>query len=114
MLWMHQVDMFCLPLYSFQDKGIQSKPAFMRREYAPVKNYDDHEFLNQGVYPPIEVQNRTKPMSAMTSVSLTGGMRVGCNEDISMVGRVTEKSYRDLVKLWQTLSSEAQSEGWRK
>lgn len=112
-LWMYQYDMFCVPLYSFEGKGIAKKPDFQKREYVTMKNVGDKDFVNDGLYPPVEVRNRTKPMDPKTVVHITGGMKVNCSEDITMVGRLEVASYRHLVRLWTQLSQEAQSEGYR-
>lgn len=112
-LWIFQADMFCLPLYSFTGRGISSRPAPLQKEYVAMKNVGDGAFVNHGVYPPVEVQCRRQPMTPATSVHLVGGLRVGCVEDISMVGRLTEQSYVALVALWQALNDQAQNEAWR-
>lgn len=111
-LWLFEQDMFCLPLYSFEGKGIQGKPAWLRKEYVSMKNASDRDFRNQGFYDPVAVQMRRKPMNPMTAVHLTGGTRVGCQEDISMIGRMTQEGHRQLVRLWRTLNQAAQEEAW--
>lgn len=77
-----------------------------------MKNVGDAGFVNQGQYEPVEVQCRRRPMNAMTSVQLTGGVRVACEEDIQMVGRITEESHAHLVGLWTRMNEVAQSERW--
>ena len=44
---------------------------------------------------------------------LTGGLRVGCSEDISFVGRVTRPTFYALAELWQKMIVEAKKEPWR-
>jgi hypothetical protein len=44
---------------------------------------------------------------------LTGGVKVGCNEDISLAGRLTRKSYFELLELWENTVKDAREEPWR-
>lgn len=110
-LFSHQYDLFCLPLYSFSGRGLKEKPEPLKVEYVCVKNAEAKDFVNHGVHPPVEVMAR-HPLTASTTIQLSGGLRVGCNEDITRVGRLTETSYLRLVKLWRGLTGEAQSEGY--
>jgi len=104
-------DLYCLPLYSFEGKGLRSKPEYLRKEYVCMSNVEDRKFVNQGKYPPVQIQAR-HPVNADTTVHLTGGLRVGCNEDITHVGRLTMKSYFELVELWEKTVEDARKESW--
>ena len=111
-LWIHERDMFCLTLYTFEKTGLRQKGRHIMHEYVSVKHVGKPH-INQGIYPAIEVQAYKKDMDADSTVHLTGGMRVGCNEDITWAGRVTKQSYNQLVALWQKLSMDARAEPWQ-
>ena len=112
-MWIHDRDVFCLPLYTFAGNGLSGKAHLPIQEFVCMKNVGDQQFVNQGVYPPVEVQNRRMPMDRNTSVYITGGLKVACNEDIAHVGRMTRRSHADLLSLWKKLSEKAQQEPWR-
>ena len=78
-----------------------------------MANEGHEDFVNEGMYPPVEVR-ANRPLLVTTSVHLTGGLRVGCNEDISAVGRLTKKSYQELVELWDKIVGFAREEPWRR
>ena len=111
-LWIYQQDMFCVPLYTFEHKGLKNKPNFLKQEYVSMMNLGDAQFENQGMYPPVIIKCRKWSIDPDTTVHITGGVRIACNEDISRVGRLTQESYCYLVGLWRTLSNEAQKERW--
>lgn len=110
-LFIHQYDLFCLPLWSFSGRGLIVKPQHVKREYVCMKNVGAVGFVNQGVHTPVEIQAR-HPVTPTTTVHIAGGLRVGCNEDITPVGRLTEKTYYNLVAVWKKITGEAQEEGW--
>lgn len=109
-LWMHTRDMFCLPLYTFDHTGLRNKQHLLH-EYVSVQNYGDEKFQNQGMYPPV-VADTTYPLDDDTTVHITGGLKVACNDDIKICGRVEREDYYDLVNLWQTLSNNAKKMRW--
>jgi hypothetical protein len=74
-----------------------------------MANEGDASFVNQGIYAPVEIRAR-RPVTANTTVHLAGGLRVGCNEDVTSVGRLTRKSYLELVELWEGLVGAARRE----
>lgn len=111
-LWVYERDMFCLPLYTFGKTGLSNKGQNIKHEYVSVKNAG-MPHVNQGIYPRVEVRAYKKPMDEDSTVHISGGLRVGCNEDITWAGRMTKESYMDLVALWQDLSENAQGEPWR-
>lgn len=110
-LFAHQYDLFCLPIYSFSGRGLREKPEPMKVEYVCVKNVGAEDFVNEGIHPPVEIMAR-HPVTDSTTVQLSGGLRVGCREDIAMVGRLTETSYVRLVRIWKELTTQAQNEGY--
>ena len=112
MLWLYGRDMFCVPLYTFSGTGLRNKPDFLKREYVSVSNSADVEFVNQGNYQPIQVDAR-RPLDQNTTVHLSGGIKVGCEEDISRVGRVTRESFQHLLNLWTDLSEAAKQESMK-
>ena len=111
-MWKHKRDMFCLPLYSFGGRGIKSKEDYLLHEYVAVKNVGDNNFVNAGKYAPVEVKCHKKDLTAETTVWITGGMKVACNEDIAYVGRATRKGYAHLLELWQGLNESALQEAY--
>lgn len=110
-LWVYQRDMFCLPMYTFEHTGLRQKHRNILHEYVAVKNAGKPH-VPQGQYPAIEVVSYRKDMDPDSSIVLTGGVRVGCNEDITWSGRVTKKSYLELVALYQRVVDQAQAEPW--
>lgn len=108
-LWIHEQDMFCLPLYSFDGKGLRSKAPFLREEYVCVKNWDATQFENQGPHSPVVVK-ANKPMDVNTTIHLSGGTKISCQEDTSLSGRVGVKGFYELMQLWQDLAKKAQSQ----
>lgn len=112
-MFIHEQDMFCLPLYSHENRGLSGKPDYLKKEYVCMANVGDEGFVNQGLYPPVEVV-ANRPVLRTTCVQLTGGLRVGCNEDITDVGRLTRKSYQELVELWDEVVGIAREEPWRR
>ena len=111
-MWLHSRDMFCLPLFTYSGSGLSNKQEHIK-EYVTVKNVGDFDFANQGVYTPIEVECKYKPMDKNTTIHLAAGVKVGYSEDIGKVGRVNQKSYAQLLELWRDLSRDAQKEPWR-
>ncbi|KAK3713079.1 hypothetical protein LTR37_008764 [Vermiconidia calcicola] len=117
-LWKYEQAMYCLPLFSFGKRGISAKPVFLRHEFVSVKN-EDHDyhfptepFQNHGVYEPVEVLTKLKPLDVTTSVHIAGGVKLDCCEDIKKVGRLTFSGYKRLLKIWQDLSDASQGEPW--
>lgn len=108
-LFVHAQDMYCLPLYSFGNRGLHAKPDVLKKEYVCMRNAGDKVFANEGPHEPIAVKCR-RPLTEATTVHLTGGIRVGCNEDITAVGRLTEEGYGNLLDLWKALVAEAQED----
>lgn len=111
-LFIYQRDMLCLPLYTFNKTGLRNKGRDILHEYVSVKNVG-MPHVNQSKYPAVEVQAYKKPMHEDSTVHLTGGMKVGCNEDITWSGRLTRNSYIHLVGLWGQLNETARAEPWR-
>jgi len=53
------------------------------------------------------------PVLPNTTVHLTGGVRVRCNEDMHNAGRLTRDSYYELLGVWSELVNGARTEPWR-
>jgi hypothetical protein len=105
-LFIHIQDLYCLPLYTFGNRGLKGKPDYLKKEYVCMANDGDEGFVNQGVHTPVIVQahHEVKPN---TTVHLTGGVRIGCNEWVHSVGRLTQDTYYELVGLWSDIVSGA-------
>ncbi|RMY29385.1 hypothetical protein D0866_08736 [Hortaea werneckii] len=110
-MWIHERDMFCLPLYTFSGQGINSRGKDIIHEYVALKNAGKPH-TNFGKYPAIEVVPKYKDLHKDTTIHITGGLRVGCNEDIIRVGKLTKQGYFDLLALWKRLSNDAQQDPW--
>ncbi|EMD00589.1 hypothetical protein BAUCODRAFT_175025 [Baudoinia panamericana UAMH 10762] len=111
-LWIHERDMFCLPLFTSNKSSLRNKSERIKHEYVSVAN-QGKPHVNQGHYPPVEVVAMKKPLHEDSIIHLAGGVRVGCNEDITWAGRMTKDGYTAVLKLWQDLSEHAQAEPWR-
>lgn len=107
----HEQDMFCLPLYTFNGTGLRNKAHYLRREYVSMKNWDDENFVNQGEYPPVAADTK-RPLHKDTTVHITGGVKVACNEDITFAGRMLRQSFWDLMDLWRYQTNKADDEPW--
>jgi len=112
-LYCHTQDMTCLPLFSFEGKGIQGKPEHLRHEYVSVRNEKDNRFVNQGPHQPVAAKYAYKPFDPMSAIHLTGGKMVGCNEDISFCGRLTRSGYTQVITLYKNVCKAAESEPWK-
>lgn len=110
-LFIYQQDLHCLPLYSFSGRGPAARPQDQQREYVSLRNVGD-KFDKQGVHDPLEMKALHDIDGANTTVHLTGGMKVGCNEHITQVGRLTKKSYFELTEIWRNVVKTAQAEPW--
>ncbi|KAK3641377.1 hypothetical protein LTR56_006887 [Elasticomyces elasticus] len=109
-LYIHRKDLFCLPLYSWNGKGVTNKPRDQMREY---NSTDGNNFHNQGVHKPVVIEKNKYPLTPATTVALTAGLKVDCQEDIQDVGRLTEESYEHLFTLWLSLSEQARDQPWQ-
>ncbi|KAM0719616.1 hypothetical protein Q7P37_003746 [Cladosporium fusiforme] len=111
-LFIFAQDLYCLPLYSFGDRGLRAKPDHLHGEYVCVANEGEEKgFVNQSPHRFVVVSARRR-VAASTTLHLTGGVRVGCNEDITAAGRLTRDTYFDLVELWQRVVKDASREPW--
>ena len=109
-LWIYQRDMFCVPLYTFNHTGLQNKQGILE-EYVSVSNWDDRDFENQGMYMPV-VADCKRRLDQDTTIHITGGIKVACNEDIYRCGRISQESHIHLVDLWETLRNRAKNVRW--
>jgi len=111
-LFIHIQDMYCLPLYSSSNRGLKGKPDHLKKEYVCMANDGDKGFVNQGVHPPVIIQAH-HPVFENSTVHLTGGVRVGCNELVYSAGRLTQDNYYELVGVWSELVNGAKTKPWR-
>lgn len=109
-LYIFHDDMVCLPLFTWNGRGIMSRPKETRREYVATVNYEDETSKSEGFYPPVVVRCNKKPIHAATAVVLTAPGTVGCNEDISAVGKLEKESYVRLEALYRGTIAESQKE----
>lgn len=98
-LFIHAQDLYCLPLFSFGNRALSAKPVWLRDEYVCIANEGDENFVNEGSHKIVWVEAR-RAVKASTTLQLTGGIRIGCNEDIALVGRLARESYYYLRELW--------------
>nr|OQO18751.1 hypothetical protein B0A51_12707 [Rachicladosporium sp. CCFEE 5018] len=112
-LYIYGEALHCLPIYSFGNRGLSHKPGHLKKEYVCLRNSTDKNFLNEGIRKPLEVKMRVKDLSITSTLHLTGGIRVGFNEDIAFCGRLTEKSYNAALALWEQVVVDAQNMPWR-
>ncbi|KAI7486499.1 hypothetical protein KC351_g3287 [Hortaea werneckii] len=113
-LFIYGRDMLCLPLYTWNKSGISRRPAWLKNEYVGVQDANNFNYINHGDYPPVIIEGNRRPMHEHSTVVLSAGCKVSCNEDILSVGRLTQKSHTHLVALWQELNREAVAEAWRR
>ena len=111
-LLIYEQDMLCVPLYTFNSSGLRNKPNHVKREYVSAMNENEEGFINQGVYPPIEIKMNKFPLHPDTTVHITGGLKVGCQENVARVGRTTRESYNRLMTLWKDLNEAAKKQRW--
>ena len=110
-LWIHAEDMFCLPLFSHQGTGLRKKPEYRLKEYVCVKNVGDDDFENEGAYKAVEARCH-HDLDRSTTIHITAGLKVDCNENTRHVGRIEKRSYNELVNLWEGLNEQARSDPW--
>jgi hypothetical protein len=111
-LYIYMQDLYCLPLYTFGDRGLKEKAEHLKKEYVCMANVGDQLFVNQGPHAYVQAQMNHK-VKPNTTVHLAGGQRVGCNEDIFIGGRLTKKTYYELVEVWSKVVDVAKGEQWR-
>ncbi|RMZ25856.1 hypothetical protein D0859_10100 [Hortaea werneckii] len=113
-LFIYGRDMLCLPLYTWNKSGISRRPGWLKNEYVGVQDANNLNYINHGDYPPVIIEGNRRPMHEHSTVVLSAGCKVSCNEDILSVGRLTQKSHTHLVALWQELNRAAVAEAWRR
>lgn len=93
---------------------MRAKPVSQQNEYASLRNLGERG-VQQGPHKPVEMSAHRPIDGSNTTVHLTGGIKVACNEDITRVGRLTQQSYYDLLETWNKLreGAEAEAEGAR-
>lgn len=72
--------MFCLPIYSFTGRGIESRNTNVVEEYVQLINVadDEAEYEGRGKYEPIQFQHvaRGRPLNEFSTIHITGGKTV--------------------------------------
>lgn len=114
-MWLNDNDMTSLPLHSFGDRGLAGRPDRLKRNYVCVRNVGaSTEWINHGLYDPVDVEvyDTEKRMLNTSTIKLTGGRGIDPQEDISIIGRLTEESYNHLEALWESRSLEARRKPW--
>lgn len=112
-LWIHKEDLFCVPLYSWNGRGIMSRPESIRHEFVEIRNSDDDEYVHEGKHPEVEVKTIGNPLKGGSCVHITGGIKIACNVDIHFSGRMPHDSFYRLLNLWRHETHRARSEPWR-
>ncbi|KAM3418525.1 hypothetical protein BST61_g4503 [Cercospora zeina] len=107
-LWLTEEEMFCLPLYSWNQVGIEKKRHVIN-DYVCVGNWKyRHTFVSSGTHKPIWFVHRFPDgeLTSTTTCHIAGGKHVEFREDISYVGRITGQSYGALMELWEERNEE--------
>ncbi|GIZ40848.1 hypothetical protein CKM354_000417100 [Cercospora kikuchii] len=102
-LWMTEEEMFCLPLYSWQNTGIQKKRKYIQ-DYVCVGNFNKKDkFRHSGVHEPVWFVHKYPDgeLTDATTCHIAGGKYIEYKEDITKVGRITGSSFAALNELWQ-------------
>ncbi|KAK5165920.1 uncharacterized protein LTR77_008844 [Saxophila tyrrhenica] len=68
-LWIYEEILFCVPLYTWDKRGVSSRADNLQPEYVSVKNVKDRDFQNQGRYQPVEATSRKEFDSTKPSTS---------------------------------------------
>jgi hypothetical protein len=113
-LWINQLDMYCLPLYSFEGKGLVGKKDYQKDDYVCLRNKEaGSSFKNEGNYKPVVFESYDRRrLTDETTVHLTEGVTVDPRGHISFVGRLDEASHKHLLGLWQDRVNLAKSKPW--
>ncbi|PPJ55410.1 hypothetical protein CBER1_02718 [Cercospora berteroae] len=123
-LWKGPETMFCLPLFSWQQAGIEKKDNGRDaiRNYVCVVNYQDRKNFElsgrkTGPNNPLYFVHRhddNPGLSDSTTCSLVGGHMVGYQEDIGKIGRITQSSYKGLRAMWDARNAVYwdEDDGW--
>ncbi|PIB01497.1 hypothetical protein CB0940_00182 [Cercospora beticola] len=107
-LWLADEEMFCLPLYSWNQVGMIRKQGYVK-DYVSLGNWKYRDsFKPSGVHPAIWFvhRNEVSELTDTTTCHIAGGKHVEYQEDISYVGRITKSSYEALLDLWGTRNDE--------
>lgn len=81
----------------------------MHKEFACIQNVGDDLFGNTGCYPGLDAVCKIK-LDRNSVVCLTAGFKVSYKEDVSIVGGLTEKGFRELEDIWLRLSDLARND----
>ncbi|KAM3418545.1 hypothetical protein BST61_g4522 [Cercospora zeina] len=115
-LWKTPEATLCLPLFSWQQAGIekQDNGTNSMENYVCVVNYRDREAFKysdrkKGPNRPLHFVHKHDDhpgLNESTTCQLAGGHMVEYQEDISKVGRSTQSSYIGLRAMWEARNSE--------
>lgn len=115
-LHIHLEGFFCLPLYSFESRGIKAKCGPRQVEYISVMDMAHKatfENVSAHYKPLVHVHdNPNNNLSPDTVCHLTGGVRVSWQEQILPVGRLTQDSFMELLKHYKNLCETAEQMPW--
>ena len=92
--------MYCVPLYTWNKKGLSQMPPHLLPEYVSMRDASNSQFRNQGMYDPVVAHHTRWAFDPNSTVHITAGIPVRCEEDISRCGRLTEESFQNLLELW--------------
>ncbi|KAF2214933.1 hypothetical protein CERZMDRAFT_95311 [Cercospora zeae-maydis SCOH1-5] len=115
-LWKGPEAMFCLPLFSWQQAGIEKKDNGRDsiKNYVCVVNHKDRKAFelsgrktgpNNPLYF-VHRHNEHPGLTSSTTCQLIGGHLVEYQEDIGRVGRIIQSSYQGLRAMWDARNAE--------
>lgn len=109
-LWRHDTDMICLPLYSWNSVGISKQPEYLQHEFMEVTNIGNGQlYQREGCNRVLEAR-MVRPLDRKSCIHASGAFRVNYQEDIALVGQLTEQSRDDLTALVGRLIHNSQAE----
>jgi len=91
-----------LPIYSFGNRGIASKPADLWYQYVGLKHINSYQYNQPGKYRPLEMPVHMRDTSAVHIMSCLP-MPFHPSVQMEYQGRITEESYQRLFKLYVEL-----------
>lgn len=104
-LWVTETQIFCVPIFTYQGRGVTSRPWKQRFEYICLRSYNDNNYINDGNYDPVVTKSGI--LSNKSCIHITAGFVMECKSDISMHGYLDKKSHDRLYDLWQKLTEDA-------
>lgn len=111
-LWRHDTDMICLPLYSWNSVGISKQPEWLQHEYMEITNLGEAaSYRREGPHEVLEAK-MVRPLDRKGCVHASGTFRVSYQEDIALVGQLTQESRSKLTDLVNKLVERTQTENY--